>query len=210
MSWRGRGKGSSDLIRRGSAFRAPVSSTFDPFEIPLERLGEPIKLTDETDQSLLNYQRVLVNHLLSPGDDIYMRVPLGAAEGTLSLLNDGTGSKPLPLWKRLSLEVGSEFYPAELMTDSRSVMLGISSRKKTDGSKKKVSLAALEQSEQTGGDGEGGESPKSNAENPEDEEDDDSIGADDYLVHMDYEDEGARDDDYADEDGGGGDYGGEF
>jgi hypothetical protein len=195
------------MIRRGSAFRAPVSSSFDPFETPLENLGETIPLTEE-DRELLNSQRLLVNYLLSPGDDMYMRVPLGAAEGTLSLLTDGTGSKPLPLWKRLSCEIGAEFYPAELMTDSRSVMLGLASRKKTDVAKKRVSLTALEQSEQTGeGDD---ESPKSNAENIEEEQDDDSIGADDYLVHMDYEDEGARDDAYADEDGGGGDYGGEF
>jgi hypothetical protein len=208
MSWRGRGKGSSDMIRRGSAFRAPVSSSFDPFEVPLERLGETLKLEDE-DQVLLNSQRVLVNNLLSPGDDMYMRVPLGAMEGTL--LTDGTGAKPLPLWKRLSSEIGWEFYPAELMTDSRSVMLGIASKKKAESGKKKVSLAALEQSEQTGDNGEGGESPKSNADNAaEEEEDDDSVGADDYMVHMDYEDEGARDDDYADEEVGGGDYGGEF
>jgi hypothetical protein len=194
------------MIRRGSAFRAPVSSSFDPFETPLEKLGETIPLTEE-DRTLLNSQRVLVNYLLSPGDDMYMRVPLGAAEGTLSLLTDGTGSKPLPLWKRLSAEIGPEFYPVELMTDSRSVMLGIASKKKTDVAKKRVSLTALEQSEQTG---EGDESPKSNAENVEEEDDEDSVGADDYLVHMDYEDEGARDDDYADEDQGGGDYGGEF
>ena len=210
MLWRGRGKGSSDLIRRGAAFRAPVSSSYDPFETPLEKLGDRIDDFSENDQNLLNSQRVLVNYLLSPGDDMYMRVPLSS--GTMSLLNE-VSEVSSSLWKRISSEIGSEFYPTELMTESRSTMLGIVSKKKGEMERKKgnLSLAALEQSEQTGGDNEGGEgSPKSQADIAEEEEDDDSIGAEDYLVHMDYEDEGAKDDDYAEEDMGGGDYGGEF
>jgi hypothetical protein len=179
-------------------------SSFDPFDTSTHTVQESIELS-EKDLKLVNCQRLLVNYLLNPTDSVYLRVPLGTAESHLNLLTNDNGSKPIPMWKNLASEIGPEYYPPELMTDSRSVLLGTSKPDSKKTLKKIASLAALESSEQKG-DGEG--SPKSGDE-PADESDDDSVGADDYNIQMDFEDEGAGDD-YDEDDGGGGDYGGEF
>lgn len=201
MAWRGRGKGSSDIIKRGSAFRPAVSDSYEPFpeSHPVLECG-PV---DASTELLINGQRLLVNHLLNPGEETLMRVHLGEVQELFSKKS---------LWKQLASEIGAEFYPSELMTDSKSVLFGIASKKsspkKSASTKASSALAALESSENKGPDEE--QSPRS--EVAESEESDDSIGGDDYNVGRDFEDEGARDD-YGDEggdDGGGGDYGGEI
>lgn len=203
MSWRGRGKGSSDVIRRGSAFRPSANDTYEPFPLTHE-VASAMPLS-EKEEALVNTQRLLVNHLLNPGDDILTRVHLGAAETHIAALS-GEGKKP-ELWKRLAAEVGAQYYPAELMTDSRSVLLGIQ-KKQSSTVKSAKSLAALESSESKESEAEAGDqSPKSVVEESESDE---SLGGEDYNVRQDFEDEGARDDYDEGGDDGGGDYGGEF
>ena len=189
MSWRGRGKGSSDVIRRGQAFRTVANLSYEPF--PSSYSVDPPLPVSAKDALLINSQRLLVNHLLS--SDVGFRIPLG-------------GLKPEgeSLWKRLAEEFGDAYYPIELLTDSRSTMLGIAKKQKIPGKTSK-SLAELENSEKKI---EGETSPKSREDEAVlSESSDESV--DDYNVRMDVEDEGARDD-FDDNGDDGGDYGGEF
>jgi hypothetical protein len=206
MAWRGRGKGSSDVIKRGAAFRPTTAETYEPFP-DSHIVNPPLELTPN-DGELVNIQRLLVNHLLNPGDDGLMRVHLGASESHILALADG-GANRRELWKRLAEEVGACYYPSELMTDSRSAMMGTAKKASSNSAKVAKSLAALENSEGKGEtEVDGDQSPKSVAEESESDE---SLGGEDYNVRFDYEDEGARDDyDDGDDGGGGGDYGGEF
>ena len=185
MSWRGRGKGSSDLIRRGQAFRTLANESYDPF--PESYTVVPPQQLSSLDETLINTQRLIVNHLLFPGNDIPFRVPLTGSDGSL--------------WKRLSSEIGGAYYPRELLTDSKHVALGVPKRAKILPTK---TLAELENSENKN---EEEASPKSVEDDQQSEAS--SVGADDYNVGQDFEDEGARDD-YDDGGDGGGDYGGEF
>lgn len=203
MAWRGKGKGSSDVIKRGSAFRPAVSSdSYDPFPDSHPVLEcEPL---DSKTEALINAQRLLVNHLLNPGEETLMRVHLST---TTAAGQDSSFSKQ-ELWKQLAKDIGPEFYPAELMTDSRSVLFGVQHKKKSSPKKNpKTSLAALESSENKGGEEET-HSPRSQVEESQDS--DDSVGGDDYNIGLDFEDEGARDDYDEGGDEGGGDYGGEI
>ena len=136
----------------------------------------PLPLSAE-DQSLFNNSRLLINDLLDPGVSISFQVRLGTAEGHLSLLK---GKSQIPLWKRLAEEIGEAYYPAELMTDSRAVLLG--KVKQSTGLRPQRSLEALESSEKKGEGGEGEEtgSPKSRPE--EESESDESIAGDDYNI----------------------------
>ena len=152
---------------------------------------------------MVNTQRLLVNHLLNPGEETLMRVHLGTAESHLAALS-GDGAK-VELWKRLAAQVGASYYPSELMTDSKSALMGIAKKPAPAAVKSAKSLAALESSEGKGPEADGEQSPKT-AE--EESDSDESIGGDDYNAGRDYEDEGARDD--YDEGGDEGDYGGEF
>ena len=197
MAWRGRGKGSSDMIKRGSAFRPSVSESYELFPESHPVLECADQLDVET-ESLVNAQRILVNHLLNSGDEIQMRVHLGE-----------TRDSKLELWKQLARDIGAEYYPAELMTDSKHVMFG-TVKKSTSSPKKpsaKASLSALESSENNGEEDE--KSPRSQV--AESSDSDDSLGGQDYNLGLDFEDEGARDDyDDGGGDEGGGDYGGEI
>lgn len=192
-------KGSSDMIRRGSAFRPSGPEKVEAFP-ESHPVAPPMPLT-EREEALVNAQRLLVNHMLSATSNT--RVHFTS--------NKFNGDAEIELWKKLAAEVGACYYPAELMTDSRSVMLGIPKKSTSNSAKLAKSLAALESSEQKGDTGEptGDQSPKSGEE--EAESSDESLGADDYNLQMDFEDEGARDAyDDGDDGGGGGDYGGEF
>lgn len=203
-TWRGRSKGSSDVIRRGSAFRPAVPESYDPF--PESHTVNPPLPLSAADEELVNVQRLLVNHLLNPGDEALMRVHMGAAESLLLALSEE--GKKTELWKRLASDVGACYYPSELMTDSRSILMGIAKKSSASSAAKlSKSLAALENSEGKGEGEPGEQSPKSVAGESESDE---SIGGEDYNVRFDYEDEGARDDYDDGDDGGGGDYGGEF
>jgi len=186
------------VIKRGSAFRPSGPEKVEAFP-PSHVVTPPLPLT-EREEALVNAQRLLVNHMLSAASGT--RVHFGASK-----LN---GDVETELWKKLAAEVGACYYPAELMTDSRSVMLGIPKKSSSNAGKLAKSLAALESSEQKAPDGEqpGDQSPKSGEEDADSS--DESLGADDYNVQMDFEDEGARDDYDDGDDGGGGDYGGEF
>jgi hypothetical protein len=201
----GRGsKGSSDVIKRGSAFRPSGPEKYELF--PSNHIVAPPLPLSERDEALVNTQRVLVNHMLLTASNT--RVHLGSSEFHSAALS----GEPRPeLWKRLATEVGACYYPQELMTDSRSVLFGVPKKSSSNSAKVAKSLAALESSEQKGapeGEATGEQSPKSNEE--EVESSDESIGGDDYNVRMDFEDEGARDDYDDGGDDGGGDYGGEF
>jgi hypothetical protein len=194
----GRAKGSSEVVKRGSAFRPAGPEKIELFPSS-HTVYPPLPLT-ERDEALVNGQRVLVNHMLSSETNTrvhFAKSQIGPDEEAC-------------LWKRLASEVGLCYYPAELMTDSKSTLFGVSKKSSKTQIKLSKSLAELESSEQKapeeGADG-GEQSPKSAEE--ESESGDESLGGDDYKVHMDFEDEGARDD-YDDGDDGGGDYGGEF
>jgi hypothetical protein len=203
VAFRGRGKGSSDVIKRGSAIRPTGPEKFELFPSSHE-VAEPLPLLPE-EESLVNTQRLLVNHMLAS----QARVHLGVAETHMKVLNGADGDAG-ELWRRLATDVGAAYYPQELMTDSKSVLFGIPKKSSNSAVKVAKSLIALESSEQKNPDVEGGEqSPKSNPEELESSSDE-SVAGDDYNVRLDFEDEGARDDYDDGMDDGGGDYGGEF
>jgi hypothetical protein len=203
MAFRGRGKGSSDVIKRGSAFRPAGPDKFELYPSAHE-VAVPLEL-GPGEETLVNIQRLLVNHMLGS----HMRVHLGVAESHMKNLNGPEAAGPPEVWKRLAAEIGASYYPADLMTDSRSTLFGGVSKKSSSSAVKSAkSLAALESSEQKAPDGgEGEQSPKSQ-EDEDVSSSGDSIGGEDYNVRLDFEDEGARDD-YEDDEGAG-DYGGEF
>jgi hypothetical protein len=179
------------VIRRGAAYRNSIDSfeLFPPsYKIPTTRE------ISETDERLVNNQRLIVNDLL-------------AGELRENLVNPSIQTtEPDSLWRSLSREVGEAYFPKELMTDSRAVALGHQPHRPTTAAAARIpkSLDALESSEQKGEEAEPG-SPKSQA-GEEEPSDDDSMGGADYNLQMDFEDEGARDDyDDGGDDGGGGD-----
>ena len=183
MAWRN--KGSSDLIRRGQAFRTVAHDAYETF--PAKYLDKVEPPGEAVSTVLVNNQRELVNHLLYPEGEISFRVHLTPyALGAASL------------WKRLVEEIGESYYPPELLSDSRSAK-----RQKIFVPVKK-SLAELENQDKEGEEEDKEEDPEVGAQS------DSSVGADDYNVRLDFEDEGARDDNDDGDNGGGDDYGGEF
>lgn len=194
------GKGSLDIVKRGSAFRSSGPEKVELFPESHE-VAAPMELSDR-EQEWVNSQRLLVNHMLSTTCNT--RVHLGSSE----LHSAALSGEPRPeMWKRFAAEIGACYYPSELMTDSRSVLFGVQKKSASSSAKMAKSLEALESSEQKAPEeGGGDQSPKSGGEEDV-ESSDESIGGEDYNVRMDFEDEGARDD-YDDGDGGG-DYGGE-
>jgi hypothetical protein len=180
------------MVRRGSAFRSSTAESYDPFDPTIFPVSINTAPRTPRETELINHQRLVVNYMFMPEDDT-MRISLKGA---------AMAEPQTPLWKQLATKIGEAYYPAELMTDSRSALLGTPSHKRRDiGKLTAKSLAALESVE-----GAEPTSPNSNEGSDKPEENvssDDSIGGEDYSGHRDFEDEGAREDDYEDERGGG-------
>jgi len=142
------------------------------FEIP----ATPTFTSD--DEVLVNNQRLLVNFWVLPGPSSY-RVYLNSDTASSSA-RKARGSEGIR--KRLIDEVGAEYFPPDLLSDSLAA-LGVKKKVSPRKDALKVSLRSLEDAEEKQG-------PQEEAEAPEasDASEDESIGAADYEAGGDFDD----------------------